>query len=161
MERATLSDILREVKHAPELHDRLARIVYNLGGGRVPFVFTTAVSSPIVTTTEFAVLTTPPINPGVDSAVVLFFGFWTTTALSAAVTSVNAIVRRGTTIAGLIVNQNTLDRATASAPYTGYVMGLDTPGAVAGQQYTLSAITNLASGNTVVNAGFLIALALG
>src|SRR5713226_5043122 len=127
----TLSDLLRSYSVPPELHDHLARAVYNLGGGRVPFVFTTTFNTPIVTTVEFIIATTPPLNPGIDSAVVLLLGFWCTLALSAGVTSCNALIRRGASITNPIVNQNTLDRATASAPYTGYAIGIDTPGAVA------------------------------
>jgi hypothetical protein len=157
----TLSELLRAYDVPPQLHDRLARVVYNLGGGRVPFTFTTAFNSPILTIFEFVVCTTPPLNPGLDSAVVLTLGCWCTAALSAGTTSCNATIRRGTTIAGPIVNQVTLDRATPSAPYTGYAIGIDTPGPCAGVQYSLNAITNVASGNTVVATGFLIALALG
>lgn len=157
----TLSDVLRSFDIPPQLHDRLARVVYNLGGGRVPFVYTTTFNTPIVTTTEFFICTTPPLNPGVDTGVVLLLGFWGTGALASGTTSCNALIRRGNTLAGNICNQNTLDRATALAPYTGYAIGIDTPGAVAGQTYSLSAITNLASGNTTVLVAFLIALALG
>lgn len=157
----TLSDLLRSFDIPPQLHDRLARVVYNLGGGRVPFVFTTSVNSPILTTTELVVLTTPPLNPGIDSAVVLLLGYWNTNALSAAATFCGTTIRRGTTIASPVVNAQPFDRATASTGYTGFAMQMDTPGAVAGQQYALTAIVGGASGNTAVISGFFAALALG
>src|SRR5258708_39954309 len=70
----TLADLLRSYDVPPQLHDRLARVGFNLGGGRVPFVFTVVPAANPLTNAETAVLTTPAINPPSDQAIVLLLG---------------------------------------------------------------------------------------
>jgi hypothetical protein len=161
MARQTLSDLLRSYDVPPQLHDRLARVVYNLGGGRVPFVFTTAVLSALQTNAETAVLTTPPLNPGIDSAVVLLFGVYNIAPAGTGGTTVTTRLHRGTTIAGFQLVVNTLVDAVAGANVAPSIVTVDTPGAVAGLQYTLSGQMTVASANSNVLSGCLVALALG
>jgi len=75
----TLSDLLRSYDVPPQLHDRLARVVYGLGGGRVPFVFSTTVLGNVIAALETAVVTTPPLNPGIDSRAGALFGTYNLT----------------------------------------------------------------------------------
>jgi len=51
--------------------------------------------------------------------------------------------------------------AAAGVKFATSLNTVDTPGAVAGQQYTLSAQVQSASANSVVQSACLIALALG
>lgn len=161
MERATLSDILREVKQAPELHDRLARIVYNLGGGRVPFVIGTGPLNNLVNAVETVMLTTPPLNPGIDSAVVLLLASAVISPFGASTTALVARFRQGTTTAGALVGSSTTTTTAAGNSLNATQIGIDTPGAVAGMQYSFTGSAAAAAANSTVGSGVMIALALG
>jgi len=160
MERATLSDILREVKHAPELQDRLARVVFNLGGGRVPFVFSTTIGTSPATNEEEAVCIAPPLNPPSDSPFIALFGMYRLT-IGTSGTQLTTRFRQGSGIAGTIVGGNWLDTVVAANILSKMAMAFDTPQLAAGIQYSLTAqILAGAAASTVLNVA-LLALALG
>lgn len=161
MERAALSDILREVRCAPELHDRLARAVYNLGGGRVPFVFAAGGASNLINAVETAVITTPPLNPPSDTAVVLAIGFYQMGAAGATTAGLATIIRRGADVTGVTLVPNGSVIVTAGNPYFASCMVMDTPGAVAGVQYTMTGRAISATANSTIVTSLLVALALG
>lgn len=161
MERATLSDILREVKHAPELHDRLARIVYNLGGGRVPFVLTTTALNNLVNAVETVMLTTPPLNPGLDSAIVLLLASAAVGPIGTSGTALVTRFRQGTGITGTVAGFSTTTTTVAGNSLNATQIGIDTPGAVAGLQYSFTGSVTAGATNSTVGTGLMIALALG
>jgi hypothetical protein len=119
----------------------------------------TLVATTIVTTAETVMLTTPPINQPIDNALILLF--WEVEiSLSAASTAVQFRIRRGTTTSGTLVNalSNTTVTAATVIRFCGHY--IDTPGIVAGQQWSLSAAVLSASGNSTVQDGCISALVL-
>jgi hypothetical protein len=160
MRARTLSDILREVNVAPQMQDTLARIVKNLGGGRMPTVFTT-VANNISNAAESVVSITPALNPGSDAALVLVIGMWPTAAIGATGTVAITRIRQGTTVAGAQVGTSYSNTVVAANLYSGFAMAMDTPGAVAGMQYSMTAQITGGSANTNVVSAFLMAMAIG
>jgi hypothetical protein len=160
MERATLSDILREVKHAPELHDRLARIVYNLGGGRVPFVVSQTVGTSPVTNEEEAVCITPPLNPPSDSPFIILLGTYRITVGTSG-TLLNTRFRQGSGIAGTAVSNIWVSTVVAATVVSPFVLGTDTPASAAGIQYSMTCLVTGGAAASAVAAALMIALALG
>jgi hypothetical protein len=134
--------------------------VYALGGGRVPLVFTTALPAQIVNAVETVAMTTPPLNPGIDAAVVLLFGMFAAT-IGATGTQMVCQFRRGTTVAGVAVGRFTSQPVVAASVASVVLLDMDTPGAVAGQQYVMTGQVTGGSANTVPTNGLMIALALG
>jgi hypothetical protein len=88
---------------------------------------------------ETPVCTTPPLNLPLDNAVVLLFWYIVHFIGTTAATT-RYLIRRGTTIAGTLVNVSANLTGTAGNQVLGSGFYFDTPGAVAGQQYTLSCI---------------------
>jgi hypothetical protein len=110
--------------------------------------------------TETIVLTTPPLNIALDFALILLV--WTGgLTTGASVTSHVWRLRRGTTLTGAQVGANPLQVTVAAgnfSPATGFYF--DTPGAVAGQQYTLTLTQTAATGAGVWSDGALLAFML-
>ncbi len=96
--------------------------------------------------TETVVVTTPPLNISLDFSTILLFWYMVHTVGTTA-TSTNYKIRRGTTIAGALVNVSVNVQQTAGQNVFGSGFYFDTPGAVAGQQYSLTCID---PGSTVV-----------
>jgi hypothetical protein len=161
MSHRTLSDLLRSYDVPPQLHDRLARVVYNLGGGRVPFVLSTTLLGNLNNAVETAVCTTPPLNPGLDSAVVLVLGCYALGALGATGGALQTQVRRGADVTGVaLFPTGTLVVAAGGSALVTIIVS-DTPGAVAGVQYTMSGRAVGATAPSALVTTLLIALALG
>jgi hypothetical protein len=161
MRRPTLSDILRDMHVAPEMQDRLARTVYNLGGGRMPMVFSAVSAGNALNAAESVVVTSPPLNPGLDSALVLLIFEWSTGTIGTTGTAVTMIIRQGTTALGPNVGLNPTTLCTAGQPFNGVMVAVDTPGAVAGQQYTGTITVTGAGTNSATVKTFLLAMAIG
>ncbi len=129
-------------------------------GVRFPSVSSnTILNSPIVTSAETVVVTTPPLNLALDFAQILLFWYIVLTVGAAG----NAIIprlRRGTTIAGTLVNVAFNQTAVAGNIVASSGSYADTPGAVAGQQYSLTMQVNAATANSTVQDVSLIAFAL-
>ena len=160
MARQTLSDMLRSFDVPPQLHDRLARVVYNLGGGRPPIVLsTTLLAGSFAAATETIVCTTPPLNPGLDSGNVLVFGTVCIGGVGANGTLMLAQIRRGTTLAGPQIGNNYQQTVVPPAVATGTCIVFDTPGAVAGVQYTLTCQVQNLTGPCNMNNCLIAALA--
>jgi len=157
----TLAELLRSYDVPPQLHDRLARVVYGLGGGRVPFVFTVAAAANLLTNAETAVLTTPAINPPSDQAIVLVLGTIAGIGVGTGGTLMVARMRQGSGLAGGTVGPTWQQTTAVGNTTSATLVALDTPGAVAGLAYTMSGQMLGASANSGVSSGFLIALALG
>lgn len=144
--KPTLSDLLRETHVAPALVDRLARAMFNMGV-RFPQVATTAfIAAPPASGAETVWMTTPPLNISLDfSQILLFWGGDITTG--AGTTSFQTTVRRGTSTAGTQIYQ-TGQLPVATAGQHAFISGVfaDVPGAVAGQQYSVSVTGNGTTG---------------
>lgn len=116
-----------------------------------------AANQVITTTTELSIATTAgmsPDNPGrvfrITGAVKITTGVGTTGLI--------ARVRRGSGIAGALVGDATTVTAAAATTYDLAVDVEDSPGEVAGQQYSLTVQQVAATANGTAVAGELIAL---
>jgi len=126
-------------------------------GVRFPSVQSNVFVGPLpANATETVVCTTPPFTPPQDFSVIFiswFFAFLAGTG----VTSVFFNLRRGTTTGGAALRLNPWGLAqTASA--NGFFSGnyFDSPGAVAGLQYSLTIIqTGATAGGTQVDTAML------
>jgi hypothetical protein len=130
-------------------------------GVRFPSVASnTLLAANAVNNAETAVVTTPLLVPSLDGATIILLGYVATSALGATTTSVAMRLRRGSGLGGIIVNvpQNTF--GTAGNTFSWAFCYFDTPGAVAGQQYTLTFQANAATANTNFTDAALIAFAL-
>ncbi len=107
-------------------------------GVRLPSVASTTILASVPATgAETVIATSPPINISLDFAQVLIW-WYVNTGSGATTTAITARIRRGTTLAGALVNiaSAVLVTAAAGSELTGCYP--DTPGAVAEQQYSLT-----------------------
>jgi len=108
---------------------------------------------------ETVVVTTPPLNLPLDFATV--FVFWYVAALTGINTLTQTLrLRRGSLVTGALVNvsQNWTIAASVNSIFPG--MYIDTPGAVAGLQYSVTYQGNGATGNATIGDVCLMALVL-
>jgi len=131
-------------------------------GVRFPSVFTNTFIGPLpANATETVIATTPPLTITLDFAQVLLFWACSFSVVGASVTSHSFRIRRGTTAAGTVVFVATFaNNATAGGFSTTSGVYADTPGAVAGQQYSLTVAQNAATGAGTINDLALIAMTL-
>jgi len=130
-------------------------------GVRFPSVATTAFIGPLpASAAETICATTPPLTIPLDfSQVILLWSF--TFLAGTGTTGFSMRIRRGTTTGGAQVGGHSWDftiAAAASSCYGGAYV--DTPGAVAGQQYTLTCVQTGATGAGTGEDVSLIAFAL-
>ncbi len=113
----------------------------------------------VVTTAETNLVNLTGVNLPLDSALVMLF-WWFTLTIGVGTTSVQALVRRGSTATGVAVTPGRSLTATAGniAFFSGCIT--DSPGIVAEQQYSMSVIQNGATANGTANEGALIAMVL-
>jgi len=128
-------------------------------GVRMPSVAsTTIVTATLVAATEAVVVTSPPLNIPFDFSLVLLA--WYVEWLSGNVAGLTAFrIRRGTTTGGTQVNVNNTGITTPAAAQHFIASGfyVDTPGAVAEQQYSVTAtIPSASSSGTVDDVSLLI-----
>src|SRR5229473_2284251 len=115
-------------------------------GVRFPSVATTTVLGVSIAGGETVMCTTPPLNIPLDFAQVLLF--WYCILLSNTTgTTVTWRLRRGTTTAGALINvpQTNPTGAAVQLMFSGCY--IDTPGAVAAQQYSLTCVLAGGGGN--------------
>ena len=148
-------EILERVAH--DYRGVIARCM----GVRFPTVASNTFVGPLpASAAETVVLTTPGISEPIDNAQVLLL--WTASITpGTSTTSLVYRLRRGTTTAGTLVNASTFSFTTVAANLT-TVSGwyFDSPGTVAGQQYSLTVVQ---TADTVAGAwvdGALIAMVL-
>lgn len=130
-------------------------------GVRFPSVFTNTFIGPLpASAVETVVLTTPPLTLPLDGATVLLL--WSMSVVTGTASTGTVIrIRRGTTTGGALVSLNPWTNTTTAA--LGYVLGgwyFDTPGNVAGQQYSLTVVQTAATGAGTWSDGALLAFAL-
>src|SRR5258708_3089060 len=107
-------------------------------GVRFPSVSTTTILGTLPANgAETIIATTPPLNLPLDFAQVILLWYFLGNS-GASTTALNFILRRGTTVAGTLINviSGALVTAASGVRFSGCYV--DTPGAVAGQQYSLS-----------------------
>ena len=126
-------------------------------GVRFPSVQTNTFIGPLpASAAETVLCTTPPLSLPLDFAVVFLFWTFALTA-GTGTTSVSFNIRRGPTITGALVTPNTWAQAIAAGAL-GLMSGnvFDAPGAVGGQQYSLTMTQNGATAaGTPGNVGLL------
>lgn len=130
-------------------------------GVRFPSVQSTTIqNATMVTTAETVLATTPPLNLPLDFAAVFLFAYFLVT-IGTAGTQIQYRFRRGTTTGGTQLQVALpLSIVTAGVAFTGTLVYFDTPGAVAGQQWSVTANVISATGNTTVNDVAIIAFVL-
>lgn len=131
-------------------------------GVRFPSVQSNTFIGPLpANNTETVILTTPPLTISLDFATV--FLLWACNIVSGTgTTSLSFRLRRGTTITGALVTPAAFWTHTLAAANSADLSGnyFDIPGAVGGQQYSLTIIQTGATAAGTFNDGSLIAFAL-
>lgn len=127
-------------------------------GVRLPSVVANSIGN-AVGTAEIVVATTPPMNIPLDFATILLFWYYATTT-PASTTNLQLRLRRGTTTAGTLVSSGVNQLVTASATATLSGFAFDVPGAVAGQQYSLTAQFTAAVGSAGPTELWMLAMCL-
>lgn len=115
--------------------------------------YTLAVTAdiPIVTTAETAAITSPGVSTQFDGDVINIEGDVSVTT-GASTTAVTVRVRRGNGVAGAIVGEAQPETLGAAVSATIPFQFPDQPGAVSGQQYTVTVAQTAASGNGTINS---------
>jgi hypothetical protein len=130
-------------------------------GVRFPSVQTNTFVGPLpASAVETVVLTTPPLTLPLDGAVVILL-WMAMIAGGATTTDLDFRLRRGTTSAGVQVGATSWNLTAVVG--SGRALGgwyFDTPGAVAGIQYSLTVAQVGATGAGTFNDGALLAFAL-
>ena len=130
-------------------------------GVRFPSVFTNTFIGPLpANANETIALTTPPLTLPLDGAAVFIWWMFSLIA-GTGVVSIVYKVRRGTTLTGTDITSGGITQAIAAGAggmHTGVLV--DTPGAVAGQQYTLTLSQSGATVASAVGQATLLAYAL-
>lgn len=130
-------------------------------GVRFPGFGSTSFVGPLpATAAETVILVSPPLTPSQDNAQI--FLQWACDILAG--TGVTALVfrlRRGTTVAGTLINLAAWTH-TLAAGSSAVMSGLyvDTPGAVSQQQYALTVVQTGATAASTFNDGVILAFAL-
>ncbi len=130
-------------------------------GVRFPSIASSTFVGPLpASAAETVILTTPPLNISLDFSQI--FLQWACDILAG--TGTTALVfrlRRGTTAAGTLINAAAWTH-TLAAGNSAVLSGayFDTPGAVAGQQYSLTVSQTGAAAAGTFNDGALLAFAL-
>jgi len=132
-----------------------------LMGVRFPTVATNTFIGPLpANATETVVLTTSPINEPIDNAQILLF-YTADVTPGTSVTSHVFRIRRGTTTGGVLVNAvNFVTTVVAGARLASAGLYFDSPGVVAGQQYSLTVVQTAATVAGTWNDGCLLAMVL-
>lgn len=130
-------------------------------GVRLPSVFSNAFVGPLpASVAETVILVSPPISEPIDNAQILIF--WACSILpGTSVTAHQFRVRRGNGITGALVTASVwTDATTAAISTTSAGVYFDAPGAVAGQQYSLTVVQGGATGAGTFNDGCILAMVL-
>ncbi len=111
-------------------------------------------------TLETLIYTTPGLNISLDFATILLF-WWMLYNPGASTTAATVRIRRGAGITGTLVDLGlTVPAVVAGTKINLSGCYVDTPGAVAAQQYSLTIQQTAGTGAGAVNDGMLIAFAL-
>lgn len=120
---------------------------------------TTIVTPAIAAAGETVLFTSSPLNLSLDFQQVMIFWFinWT---VGTGTTSTAFRIRRGTTITATSVTAN-LTVTTAASSFASFSgCYIDSPGAVAGVQYSLTGNQTAGTGTASINDGCILVMAL-
>lgn len=104
----------------------------------------------VVTTAETAAITSDPVSTSVGAEEITVSGIINITT-GASTTQVVVRVRRGVGVAGTVVGETEPQNIGAAVSGNIFYEVTDTPGEVAGQQYTATAVQTAATGNGTIN----------
>lgn len=104
----------------------------------------------VVTTAETAAITSEGVSTAVGGEEITISGVINITT-GVATTQVVVRVRRGTTVAGTAIGETEPQTIAAAATGNIFFEFVDTPGEVAGQQYTATVVQTAATGNGTIN----------
>lgn len=104
----------------------------------------------IVTTAETAAITSDGFTPPTDGSKLIISGVINITT-GASVTGAVIRVRRGVGVAGALVGETEPHNIGAAVTDDVSYQVTDSPGAVAGQQYTATVVQTAATGNGIIN----------
>lgn len=159
-----ITKVVREIESGKILSRRLRWTdlpFAKLMGVRFPTVTTNTFVGPLpANATETVILTTPGISEPIDNAQVIIA--WAAyISAGVGVTNHQFRLRRGTTAAGALVNVANMGFvATAGIVSGGAGVYFDSPGVVAGQQYSLTVQQGGATGAGTWSDGCLLAMVL-
>lgn len=130
-------------------------------GVRFPSAFSNAFIGPLpASNAETICFTTPPLTLPFDGAQVFILGYFTWTA-GTGNTTTGFLCRRGATLTGALVSAaNDAAQAVVGGPNSFASVWADVPGAVGGQQYTLTISQFGASAAGTFRNGGLLAFVL-
>jgi|SRR6267154_6262283 len=116
-------------------------------GVRFPSVASNVFVGPLpANATETVICTTPPFTPPLDFSQIFIHWFFACAA-GTGTTSLVYRLRRGTTIAGVLIGLNQwADVVSATFGIFNSGVYIDNPGAVSGQQYSLTVAQTAATG---------------
>jgi len=160
MMRPTLSDLLRAVHVAGYDEKFHARPAFGMGVRLASVFTTTLLTANLLQNSETGFLTTPPLNLPLDNAAIFILWYLGLSSTGASTTGIAVRLRRGSGQAGTQLTTGTVYNCTAAAGLLMSGLMVDTPGIVAGQQYTLNLIQSGATGNGAAAEGAMIAFSL-
>lgn len=130
-------------------------------GARLPSGGNTVLQNALpANNTEVIVLTSQPLNISLEFQQIMIWWYVSITA-GASVASIGTKLRRGATTAGALLNGAAAGITLASGN-SGQLVGcwIDTPGAVAGQQYSLGLVQTGATGASTMLDQCIVVMAL-
>lgn len=130
-------------------------------GVRFPSVFTNTFIGPLpANATETVLCTTPLLTPSLDGAPI-FLQWFCTILAGASVTGHTFRIRRGTTSGGVFVGAGSwVDVAAAGVQRNHSGNYNDLPGAISGQQYSLTLVQTAATGAGTLTDVYMLAFSL-
>ena len=128
-------------------------------GVRFPSVASTTIVASPALAAETVVCTTPPLNISLDFSQIILM-WYVACLIGTAGVQIICLLRRGTTTVGSLVNVNANDNVNAGTNQRRSGFYVDIPGAVAGQQYSLTLTITSATAVTTVADVCLLAFAL-
>jgi hypothetical protein len=156
----TLADVLRETHVAPEMRDRLARRMFNMGSGRYQSQFSTGGVQLPSSAAETVLLTTPIIMLPYDQCSVLILGHYTA-AVNASATNWFWRVRRDGLTGVIVGGSNSTGTSVTPAAFAMQpFFAVDTAPGSGGQAYVFTIAAAGATGPSFTPSGVIAALIL-
>jgi hypothetical protein len=156
----TLADMLRETHVAPEMRDRLARRMFNMGSGRYQSQFSTVATQLPSSAAETVLLTTPIIMLPYDQCSVLILGHYTA-QVNASCTNWVWRVRRDSLAGPVVALTGGAGPAVTAGAFTVLpFFAVDTAPGAGGQAYVFTISATAATAPSFTPTGLIAALIL-
>ncbi len=120
---------------------------------------TTLVNAAVAINAETVIVTSPPISQPLDNAVVFVFWYMAHTVGLGAGSSAYRL-RRGSAVTGTLINVAAAINSIAGQIVLGVGMYFDSPGAVAGVQYSLTCLDSVSTAVGAVQDAALLVMVL-